>query len=94
MRAVDRAARPEQLLELLPLADVIFLTAPLTDQTYKLLGERECSLMKRGVYLINVARGDLVDTEALVRALQDGRVGGAGLDVVSPTRPVVTHSGR
>lgn len=84
MRAVDRVARPEQLPDLLPLADVIFLTAPLTAQTDKLLGEREFGLMKRGVYLINVARGDLVDTEALVRALQDGRVAGAGLDVVSP----------
>jgi phosphoglycerate dehydrogenase-like enzyme len=90
IRAVDRIARPEQLPDLLPLADVIFLTTPLTAQTYQLLGEREFGLMKRGVYLINVGRGDLVDTEALVRALQDGRVAGAGLDVVSP-HPAPSH---
>ncbi len=84
MRAVERVERPERLAELLPLADVIFLTAPLTKQTFRLLGDREFSLMKPGVYLVNVARGELVDTDALVRALQAGRLGGAGLDVVSP----------
>jgi phosphoglycerate dehydrogenase-like enzyme len=83
-RAVERVEPPERLAELLPLADVIFLTAPLTDRTRALLGEREFRLMKRGVYLINVARGDLVDTPALVRALEDDRIAGAGLDVVSP----------
>ncbi|HKU61682.1 MAG TPA: D-2-hydroxyacid dehydrogenase [Gemmatimonadales bacterium] len=90
MRAVDRVERPEHLAELLPLADVIFLTAPLTRQTYKLIGDREFGLMKRGVYLVNIARGPIVDTDALVRALQDGRVAGAGLDVVSP-RPGPGH---
>lgn len=87
MRAVERVERPERLAELLPLADVIFLTTPLTDKTFALLGDREFGLMKRGVYLVNIGRGDLVDTDALVRALQDGRVGGAGLDVVSPRPP-------
>jgi D-2-hydroxyacid dehydrogenase (NADP+) len=87
MRALERVERPERLAELLPLADVIFLTAPLTKQTFRLLGDREFGLMKRGVYLVNVSRGALVDTDALVRALQDGRVGGAGLDVVSPQPP-------
>jgi phosphoglycerate dehydrogenase-like enzyme len=87
MRAVERVERPERLAELLPLADVIFLTAPLTKQTFRLIGDREFGLMKRGVYLVNIARGELVDTDALVRALQDGRAAGAGLDVVSPRPP-------
>ena len=91
MRAVERVERPERLAELLPLADVIFLTAPLTRPTFKLLGDREFGLMKHGVYLVNVARGELVDTDALVRALQDGRVAGAGLDVLSPEPPPRGH---
>jgi phosphoglycerate dehydrogenase-like enzyme len=91
MRAVERVERPERLAELLPLADVIFLTAPLTKQTFKLLGDREFGLMKPGVYLVNVARGELVDTDALVRALQDGRVAGAGLDVLSTEPPPRGH---
>lgn len=90
MGAVERVERPERLAELLPLADVIFLTAPLTDRTRALLGDREFGLMKRGVFIINIARGGLVDTDALVRALQDGRVAGAGLDVIT-RRPQRGH---
>jgi phosphoglycerate dehydrogenase-like enzyme len=84
MRAVERVERPERLAELIPLADVIFVAAPLTEQTQDLFGERAFARMKRGVFFVNVSRGGLVDTDALVRALRDGRVAGAGLDVVDP----------
>jgi len=84
MRAVERVERPERLADLIPLADVIFVAAPLTEQTQGLFGERAFARMKRGVFLVNVSRGGLVDTDALVRALRDGRVAGAGLDVVDP----------
>ncbi len=84
MRAVDRVERPERLPDLIPLADVIVVAAPLTDRTRRLFGTGEFGAMKRGVYFINISRGGLVDTDALVRALREGRVAGAGLDVVTP----------
>ena len=81
---VDRQGRPDQLLALLPEADVVALCVPLTKQTTGLIGERELGAMKPGAYLVNVARGKVVVTEALVKALQDGRLAGACLDVTDP----------
>ena len=54
---------------------------PLTPETRGLIGERELRLMKRDAYLVNVARGGVVDEAALVRALREGWIAGAGLDV-------------
>jgi phosphoglycerate dehydrogenase-like enzyme len=84
MRAVERVVGPDRLADVLPEADVVFISAPLTEQTRGLLGDREFARMKAGVFIINVARGGIIRTDALVRALADGRVGGAGLDVVDP----------
>ena len=67
--------------ELLRESDFVSLHARLTPQTRHLIGARELALMKTSAYLINSARGPLVDEEALVHALETGRIAGAGLDV-------------
>lgn len=63
-------------------SDFISLHVPLVKGTYHLLGEKEFSLMKQGVQLINTGRGPLIDTSALINALDNGTVGGAALDVL------------
>jgi D-3-phosphoglycerate dehydrogenase len=67
--------------ELLQRSDVISLHLPLTDQSRRLIGRRELSMVKAGCVLINCGRGALVDEAALVEALNSGRLMGAGLDV-------------
>lgn len=62
-------------------SDVISLHVPLMPQTYHLVNEAALTLMKRGVVLINTSRGALVDASALIKALKQGRIGAAGLDV-------------
>jgi len=62
-------------------ADFVTLHVPLTRETYGLIDERRLRLMKRNAYLINMARGAVVDHDALVRALREGWIAGAGLDV-------------
>ena len=62
-------------------SDIITLHTPMTDSTRRLIGEPELSQMKSGAILINCARGGLVDEEALRKAIEDGRIGGAALDV-------------
>ena len=74
--------------EVLASADVISLHCPLTDQTRHLIGAAELARMKEGALLINTARGGLVDEAALAAALQSGRLGGAGFDVLSSEPPV------
>ena len=68
-------------------ADFLSLHCPLTDKTFHLIGEKELGMMKKTAYLINTARGPLVDEVALIKALQEGVIAGAGLDVqeVEPT---------
>ncbi len=82
---------PERLLDLLPEADFVVLTAPLNRETRGMIGERELERMKRSAYLINIGRGGMVDEGALVQALQEGRVAGAGLDVFE-TEPLPEDS--
>lgn len=82
--SVDRVVKPDQLPEVLPIADVIFVSAPLTSRTRGMMGPAEFAAMKPGAFLINVSRGEIIQTEALVQALGDGRLGGAGLDVTDP----------
>ncbi|MET0938532.1 MAG: D-glycerate dehydrogenase [Gaiellaceae bacterium] len=67
--------------ELLATADVISVHVPLTDDTRHLIGERELALMKPTAYLVNTSRGAVVDEAALARALAEGRIAGAALDV-------------
>ena len=67
--------------ELLGAADVVSLHVPLTDDTRHLIGERELGLMKPTAYLVNTSRGPVVNEGALARALEEGRIAGAALDV-------------
>jgi len=67
--------------ELLPLSDVLSLHCPLTTETRYLMNDRRLHLLPRGALLVNTSRGEVVDEAALVAALEDGHLGGAGLDV-------------
>jgi len=71
------------LEEVLKKSDIITLHIPSTPETHNFLSESEFSMMKKGVVIINTARGDLVDVQALLRAITTGKVAAAGLDVLS-----------
>ncbi len=73
--------------ELLPRVDVLSLHTPLTTETRHLIGERELRLMRPDALLINTARGGIVDEAALAGALRGGRLGGAGIDVLTTEPP-------
>ena len=73
---------------LIATADVISLHCPLTEETRNLIGRRELAKMKSTALLINCARGGIVDEQALVDALEDGVIGGAGFDVLSEEPPI------
>jgi phosphoglycerate dehydrogenase-like enzyme len=81
---VEELHRPDTFRRLLPRADVVASAVPLTPLSRKMIGEREFGMMKRGTILINVSRGGVVDTGALVEALDRGQVAAAGLDVTDP----------
>ncbi|MCW1885425.1 D-2-hydroxyacid dehydrogenase [Luteolibacter flavescens] len=83
-QTLDRSGKPDELDELLPEADVVVSCVPHTPQTEKMLGTAQFTAMKKGAYLINVSRGKIVDTDALVKALQEKKLAGAGLDVTDP----------
>ncbi|MEM2163802.1 MAG: NAD(P)-dependent oxidoreductase [Candidatus Bathyarchaeia archaeon] len=70
--------------EVLAQSDVITIHAPLTNETRKLLNLEKFKVMKKGVYLINTARGEIIDVDALIWALKEGIVKGAALDVFDP----------
>jgi D-3-phosphoglycerate dehydrogenase len=89
--AAKRGAEKVDLPELLGRSDYVSLHCPLTDRTYHLIGERELRLMRPGVLLINTARGAIIDEAALVRALREGWIGGAGLDVLEQEPPTTDH---
>jgi glyoxylate/hydroxypyruvate reductase len=78
---VARVVRTPALHRLLGQADFVVLTVPLTAQTRGLIGAREIAAMRRTAWLLNIARGPVVDEDALVAALAAGRIGGAVLDV-------------
>ena len=67
--------------ELLQTSDVVSLHVRLTEESHHLVGARELGLMKQGAFLINVARGGVIDTDALITALNSGHLGGAAIDV-------------
>ena len=78
---IDQLFPPERLHEMLPLADVLALAVPHTPKTEKMIGQAELGLLRRGAYLINIARGAVIDEPALVEALRSGQLSGAALDV-------------
>lgn len=85
---VLRARHVPTLDALVAEADILTLHAPASADTRHMIDARRIALMKPGACLINTARGDLVDQDALIAALEDGRLGGAGLDVY-PQEPAV-----
>jgi len=81
---VESVHPPQALPELIPAADWIAVCVPLTRDTRDLFGDREFALMKSTARIICVTRGGIINTDALVRALKDGKIAGAGLDVTDP----------
>lgn len=80
-------ARPTQLDELLTQADVVSIHALRTGHDDKMLDRRRLSLLKRSAYVVNVARGELMDEDALADALDAGKIAGAALDVLTDEPP-------
>jgi phosphoglycerate dehydrogenase-like enzyme len=80
-RYVDVLFAPDQLLQLLSDSDFVVLAVPLTPETNRIIGEAQLRSMKPTAYLINIARGNVIDEEALIRALEEHWIAGAGLDV-------------
>lgn len=94
----ERIVSPAEVDSLLPEADVVSLHLHLTEETRNTIDARRIALMKRGSFLVNVARGALIDEEAMVAAVRSGHLGGAGLDVFSEepvplTSPLLTTPG-
>jgi D-2-hydroxyacid dehydrogenase (NADP+) len=81
IKYVDRLLPKDKFREFLCSSDVVVLTAPLTKDTYHMIGAKELDCMKDTAILINVARGGVVDQEALIDALIEKKIAGAGLDV-------------
>jgi len=90
-RYVDILFPPEQLPELLAESDFVVLALPLTRETKGFIGEEELRAMKPAAYLINIGRGEVVDEEVLIRALEENWIAGAGLDVFA-TEPLLADS--
>jgi phosphoglycerate dehydrogenase-like enzyme len=84
MPVLERVVRPDRLDEVLPLADVLFISAPHTAESQGMVGPRQFELLKRNAYFIAVSRGKLYDMPSLVKALDSKRIAGAGVDVTDP----------
>ena len=89
---VAAGAIPVQLGDLLARSDIVTLHCPSTPATRRLIGPASLASMKRGALLVNVGRGDLVDTGALVEALQSGQLAAAALDVFDPEPLPADHA--
>jgi phosphoglycerate dehydrogenase-like enzyme len=81
---IERMGQPNEFLPMLAQADVVVICVPLTKETLHMFDAKAFAAMKRGSYLINVTRGKIVDTAAMMEALRDGRLAGAGMDVTDP----------
>jgi D-2-hydroxyacid dehydrogenase (NADP+) len=88
---VETVHTPDELEEAVAEARFVAVAVPLTDETEGLIGADELAAMSADAYLVNVARGPVVDQDALVAALQDGEIAGAALDVFDP-EPLPTDS--
>jgi phosphoglycerate dehydrogenase-like enzyme len=80
---VDEIVHPDQLAEVIGTVDAVVVTLPGTDATVGMLGEQALRAARPGLTVVNVGRGNVVDERALIRALNDGQVGFAALDVVA-----------
>ncbi|NLX43819.1 MAG: D-2-hydroxyacid dehydrogenase, partial [Chloroflexi bacterium] len=81
---VMRMVGPQDLDAVLPQADLVVLTAPLTPETVHMIGAPQLRLMKASACIFNIGRGGTIDQQALISALQRGEIAGAGLDVTDP----------
>jgi phosphoglycerate dehydrogenase-like enzyme len=81
---VEKVVKPDQLRDVLPEADVVFMSAPHTAQTERMMGSEEFGMMKKGSYFIAVSRGKTYDGKALAKALEEKHLAGAGVDVTDP----------
>jgi len=88
---VDKMVSRKHFREVLPEADVLVLSLPLEPQTHHMLGAKELAIMKPEAIVINISRGALIDEPALIDALKNRRIGGAGLDVVE-NEPLAAES--
>jgi phosphoglycerate dehydrogenase-like enzyme len=91
MEGVQQVVGADGWHALLPEADFVVLAAPLTNATRGMIGAAELALMKPSSYLINIARGQIIDTSALIDALNSGQIAGAALDVTNPEPPPADH---
>jgi phosphoglycerate dehydrogenase-like enzyme len=81
---IQRVVKPDHLDEVLPQADVVFISAPHTEKSHKMMGARQFELLKPNSYFVAVSRGGIYDMNALVKALDSKRLAGAGVDVTDP----------
>jgi phosphoglycerate dehydrogenase-like enzyme len=81
---VEKFVKPDQLDAVLPEADVVFISVPHTPQSHKMMGASQFALMKKNSYFIAVSRGGIYDMNGLVKALDEKRLAGAGVDVTDP----------
>jgi phosphoglycerate dehydrogenase-like enzyme len=93
----DFHGRAESLHEVLRQADFVIVAPPLNDETRSLIGQAEFACLKPNAFIINVARGPVLDYDSLLTALKEGRIAGAGLDVFwyepfDPTDPIFSHN--
>jgi len=84
--------KPAKLMDLLPQADVVVLACPLTNETRGMMGAKQFAALKKSTYFINVGRGGLANTPALVDALEKKQIAGAGLDVTDPEPLTAGHA--
>ena len=88
---VSRWVGQSELTAILPMVDALVLACPLTDETRLLIGASELTALKPGAVLVNIARGGVIDEEALIRGLSSGRIKGAALDVFA-VKPLPAES--
>ena len=90
-RAAEFGAKLVDMAELLSESDFVTVHSPLTPETTNLIGREELARMKPDAFLINAARGPLIDEDALYDALTSGQIAGAGLDVLADIEPALDH---
>jgi D-2-hydroxyacid dehydrogenase (NADP+) len=81
---IKRIVKPDQLNEVMPDADVLFISTPDTPLSHKMVGPKQFELMKKNSYFIAVSRGGVYDLPSLIKALDEKRLAGAGIDVMDP----------
>ncbi|MBM3784104.1 MAG: D-2-hydroxyacid dehydrogenase [Acidobacteria bacterium] len=81
---IKRTVKPDLLDEVLPSADVVFISAPHTEKSHKMMGPKQFDLMKKDSFFIAVSRGGIYDLPALIKALDSKKLSGAGVDVTDP----------